>query len=491
MKFKAQGIYRDIAITFLTEFAVLAGFFIIYRLLANYLGPNGLGEYSLMKRLISLFQPFLFLGLGVGLSRYLAMANDKNQRKGYMQAGGGVIVLVTVAFLVIINIFKVQFSTVFFGGSSHADLVAPFSVLLAGIIFHTLVYSFFRGGLMTVSFNALQAINLTVMPVMLIIFLQDADIKVLIYSTGWWTLAISFIFSLYFIKNIFLWAQGLKKCFIELLTYSLPRFVGDLFLAGIFSFGPIMAAHTATIKEVGYLSVSQSLLSSAGTIISPLGLILLPKISSLIAKGKRDYVSKKISLLIAATVQCSAFLCLQLVIFSDMIVGYWLGPEFLPAVPTMQVTFIGVFFYNFYIAVRSVLDASVVRPINTINLLVSFIFLVLISFILAYSFASIGKIVALSAAFTIALALLGILTYLYIKKIYPEEGYTKDINSFLVGTSFSAVIALIALALKPLIVSSIFTLIFFEAVAGLAYLLILFWIKTDWLLTIKDILIQE
>jgi O-antigen/teichoic acid export membrane protein len=92
MKFRAQGIYRDIVITFLTEFTVLAGFFIIYRLLANYLGPNGLGEYSLMKRLISLFQPFLFLGFGVGLSRYLAMANDKNQRKGYMQAGGGVIV---------------------------------------------------------------------------------------------------------------------------------------------------------------------------------------------------------------------------------------------------------------------------------------------------------------------------------------------------------------------------------------------------------------
>lgn len=491
MKFKTQGIYNDIAITFLVEFTVLAGFFIIYRLLANYFGPDGLGEYSLIKRLVSLFQPFLFLGFGVGLSRYLAIANDKNQRRGYMQAGGGAIALATLVFLVIINIFKNQFSSIFFGGNDYVDLVLPFSMLLAGIIFHTLIYSFFRGNLMIGSFNALQVVNLTLMPVALIFFLRGTDIKELVYSTGWWTLAISLLFSLYFIKDIFLWVRDLKKYFIELIKYSFPRFAGDLLLAGIFSFGPIIAAHAATIKEVGYLSVSQSLLSSAGTIVSPLGLILLPKISGLIAKGEKDYVSKKISLLIAATVQCSAFLCLQLVIFSDMIVEHWLGPEFLPAVPVMQITFVGVFFYNFYVATRSVLDASIVKPVNTINLLASFIFLALLSFILAYFFVSIGKIVALNIAFTIALAFLGIMTYLCIKEVYPEEGYTKDINSFFIGASLSAAIALIALMLKPLITFSIFNLIFFEVVAGLTYLLILFWIRTDWLVAIKDVLIQE
>ena len=86
MKLKFSGFYGDVMLTSVVEIAVLFGFFITYRLLAFFWGPDGVGVYSLIRRAIGLFQPFLFLGLGVGLSRYLAVAKDVAQRRGYLQA---------------------------------------------------------------------------------------------------------------------------------------------------------------------------------------------------------------------------------------------------------------------------------------------------------------------------------------------------------------------------------------------------------------------
>ena len=60
MKFKLRPFFKDISLIFITEAIVLIAFFIIYRLIAKNFGPEGVGQYSLVKRVFGFLQPLLF-----------------------------------------------------------------------------------------------------------------------------------------------------------------------------------------------------------------------------------------------------------------------------------------------------------------------------------------------------------------------------------------------------------------------------------------------
>lgn len=70
MKFKLRPIFKDISLTFITQAIVLVSFFFIYRLIAKNFGPEGVGEYSLIRRVLGFFLPLLLLGLGIGIPHY-------------------------------------------------------------------------------------------------------------------------------------------------------------------------------------------------------------------------------------------------------------------------------------------------------------------------------------------------------------------------------------------------------------------------------------
>jgi len=146
-KFKLRPIFKGISLTFTTEAIVLVAFFVIYRLIGKNFGPEGVGEYSLIKKVIGFLQPLLLLGLGIGLPRYIAMSQDKGERSSYTKSGVLVVAILIFIFLIFINLFKEQFAKIFFGTITYTNLVFPFSLFLAGLTLHALVYSYFRGRL--------------------------------------------------------------------------------------------------------------------------------------------------------------------------------------------------------------------------------------------------------------------------------------------------------------------------------------------------------
>jgi len=492
MKFKIKPFFKDISLTFITEAAVLIAFFFIYRLIAKNFGSEGVGEYSLIKRVIGFLQPLLLLGLGVGIPRYIAMSRNKEERSGYIKAGGLTIGFLTLIFLIFINLFKESFVKIFFGTTNYSNLVLPFSLFLAGAVFHTLVYSYFRGRLLVKTFNFLQITNLALVPLIILIFFRNITIEKLITLIGVTTFLIAFLFSLSFAKEIFVHSQKWQtnKALNELMKYGLPRFPGDFALAGLLSFGSIFAAHFASIKEVGYLSVSQSLLSGIGAMVVPLGLILLPKVSNLIADGRHGEIKKNLDYLIGVTIQLSIFICFQLIIFADVIIKYWLGLEFIDAVPIMRIIFLSIFFYTFYMAIRSVLDASKVKPINTINVFISLGVFLTIGGILLFLVKFLSPIISLSIAFTSGLICLGVLTYTSIRKIYPEK-FKEDFKYLWTGLAFNILLGGIAVIFKSFIISKFYYLISFEIFIGIIYLLILWLLKMEWIKQIPKIVFKN
>jgi O-antigen/teichoic acid export membrane protein len=491
MKFRLRPFFKDILLTFFTQAIILIALIFVYRLIAQNFGPEGLGEYSLIKRAISFLQPILLLGLGVSIPRYIAISENKEERSGYMKSGGLALGVFTVFFLILINLFKEFFAKIFFGTIDYINFVLPLSFFLVGSILTAFMYSYFRGRLFVKTFNFLHIINLALVPFIIIIFFEEIAIEKLITLIGLITFLIAFIFFIFSVKEFFIFLPKwqIKKAWDELLKYGAPRLPGDFALAGLLSLGPIFAAHFVSIQEVGYLSVSQSLLYTVGAVMAPLGLVLLPKVSNLIANGKQEMMKDNLNFLIAAIIQCSVFLCVQSIIFADIIIKYWLGAEFLNAVPVMRIIFLSIFFYIFYVAIRSVLDAVKVKPLNTINLFMSLgVFLGISVILLLLNIFSL--IISLSVAFTSGLICLGVLTYISVRKIYSEN-IKNDIYFLGVALAINIFLGGLAIFLKPFIVLKFHYLILFIVGIGLIYLLTLWLLKMKWIRQIYKIIFEE
>lgn len=482
MNFNIKPFFKDIFLTFAAEALVLVSFFIAYRLIAGSYGPDGVGEYSLVKRAVGFLQPFLLLGLGVGLPRYIAIAQDEKQKRAYIKAGAVFVAVGVLASLIVINIFKTQFAETFFGAGAYADLIFPFSLFLAGLVLHTLVYSCFRGASRVVLFNSLQIINLALTPVLLFFILRYAGIGRVVGIIGVLTCVISLAFFLFFWKDVLapVGARRFLDSAKEMLVYSFPRFVSSLIYAGLISLPPILAAHFASVKEAGYLSVSQSLLAAAGSVIAPLGLVLLPKISNMISQKREEEIKENVGYLIGAAVQCSIFICCQMVIFADVIINYWLGPGFSSAVIVARIVFLSMISSFVCGCIGNVLEASKVKPINLFNLLASFFLFLILSGLMLFVYKIFSPAVSLSIAFSCGMTLLGVLTYAAVRKIYPDDN-KKDGGYFISAVAINAVIALAAIFAKPALAASLFFFAGFEIAAGLLYLVTLWAVKIDWI----------
>ncbi len=292
MKMRLRPIFKTVSLTLVAEIAVIMSIFIVYRLVAERFGPQGLGEYSLIKRVASLLQPLFLLGVGTGLPRFIAMAQSAEQRGAYIKVGASIVIIFTSFLLTGVNLFDGYFSVIFFGSSSYKGLVIPFSLFSIGLVLTSLVYSYFQGRLLSLYFNLIRVLNLAVIPIVIMILLKNSGIWEIILINGIAISAISIIFSLFFIKEVIFKIN--KKLFrgslIELFSYSLPRLLTSVIYIALISLGPIFAVHFASMQEAGFLSVSQNLLSVTVVVITPLSLVLLPKISNLIVQKRESEI---------------------------------------------------------------------------------------------------------------------------------------------------------------------------------------------------------
>ena len=490
MKFQLQVIFKHIVLTYITQLMILVAFLYVYRLIGNRLGAEAVGQYALAKRAVSLLSPVLLLGFAMGMPRYIAMSRDKQQRSAHLQAGF-VAVLLALVFLICMCLFRESFAKLLLGTAEYANLILPLALLLAGFILHSLVYSFFRGRLFVKTFNTLQILNLALVPLAALVLAGNISIDNVLILIGSMNIVVSLVF-LSFSKALFVRTERsqLMESLKDLLRYSLPRIPGSFALSGFFSLGPILAAHFASVEDAGYLSISQSLLSMAGTAIAPIGLVLLPKVSRMIMLGREDRIREHVNYLIGASIQLSVFIAAQAFIFADSIIHYWLGPQFLEAVPLMQIASCSIFFYLFYRTVGSILDATRVRPINAINLFISLGFSLLVAGVLVFMVDAVSPIIGLSIAFASGLTSLGILSYVSIRRLYSGK-LRKDVEYFLIATVISAVMGGTAVLAKPFLILGLHYLVCFEILSGMIYLLILWLLRTDWLRQLPQILLSK
>ncbi len=379
---------RDYQITFLTEFLVLLSQIVVFKLAASFLANQGFGEYALTRRTISFATPVLLLGMGIGLTRYLAFATaDSTKSENSYPYFVCAFLIVTTAvslFLVALNLFAPEGAYLFFGNKGYQFLILPLSLSILGICFHTLAYSYFRGHLSMLPANLLQFINLGIIP-LAVFALPEISVSRLFTVMGLGWIATSGIV-IFLISKKSPWKNfsfnQFKDKSKELLSYGLVRLPGDFGMAALLTLPATLTAHITGIEKAGYVAFGISILNLLGTMFAPIGLVLLPKASKMVAQKEFPLLKEHLLKLLKVSLAVTAIAVIFFELFAPDIIRLYLGEGFEGAVNILRVILIGALPYTAYVVLRSSLDAVYVRPKNVKNILLA------LSFFLSVSLAS-------------------------------------------------------------------------------------------------------
>lgn len=406
---------RDLVITFIVQFIVLASGIIVYKLAANMLGVGGFSEYALSRRIISFIQPVLLVGLGVGLPRYIAYAHTgKNLEKPdtYFAGGLAILILFVLTVTLMINLTKDNISFLIFGSSTYSYLILPLSLMLIGVVIHSACYSYFRGRLMMVRANFLQMINMGIVPILAFIMSKTTEDVLEITGLSW--LVVSILFLFWITINLRWDNSKVVSCTKELLLYGVRRVPGDIGLAALLTLPASFTAHVVGVKEAGYVAFGTSLLNMTGGFFAPVGTILLPKASQIIATKDINMLRYYTFKLLRITISLTVIGTILFEVFADKIIGLYLGKSFSEVVLIAKVIMVGGVVYPVFTLMRSIVDAYHTRAINSKNILFSLLSFLLLS---ATAIFFVKGPIYIAACLVISIFLLSSLTILEIRKI--------------------------------------------------------------------------
>jgi O-antigen/teichoic acid export membrane protein len=400
--------------TLLTESAILASQLIAYRLAASYLGKEGFSEYALARRTISLLQPAAILGLGVGIPRYVALAAGRRPGDvpdNYLASGLLIVAGALAVCLTLLNLLKGPAAFVFFGSAQYRDLIPAVGLFLLGLALHMACEGYFRGRLDMARANVLRFINLGIMP--LIVFPVFGYSTASVLSALGAALGASSAVALLFTG----FGSGVTRLpgnARELLVYSLGRVPADVMQLAFLSLPALLFAHFQGMGPAGLVAFSTSVIALLCSLGPPINSVLLPEASSMIGRGDFESLRRRVSQILALALATVTLSVVIIEVFATPIFRLYLGRSFDDAVPIVRVVILGAVPFVVYQSQRSVIDAFRVAPINSRNMLISFVVFLLGSSAVYLKLAPPAFILA---AFVAGLYVLGILTLFEIKKI--------------------------------------------------------------------------
>jgi O-antigen/teichoic acid export membrane protein len=396
----------DYGITFLAEFATLAAGLLVLRLAAWHWGPSGFGEYVLVRRTLALVQLPVLCNMGIALSRFVAISKvgGRCTRQSYLVAATIVAVgAATVASLVLMGA-AAPVAVLMFGDTRYARLVRAVGLAVPGIVLHSVAYGYFRGRLQMLTANALQIVNLGVVPVLIFAIPHITVLQAVIALAACWN-----VVAIVAIAGP-LWSAVREShgssmpAVRELLRYGLPRVPGEFALAALFALPTTLAAHFGGIEQAGFVGLGVSLLSLVGSMFAPLGQIVLPSVSTMAAQGETAALRRGVWRLWLASVTIAAAMVVVLAGFARQLIVLYVGSAFLPAVPVTRLLLLAGVPYVTYVVLRNVLDALDTRPLNARNLVVALLLFAIVALVA-------GRPEAVAGALVIAVTVLGLLSF--------------------------------------------------------------------------------
>lgn len=367
-------VLRDVGLTAAASLANFIAGLLVISIFGHLLGVVLLGEYLLLRRVAAWLQPFTHLGLGVALPRYIAYSKERypGAEYEYFLAALACIVLLSSGVGIAFFLLQVPLGHVLFGSLHNVYFVRPLFLLMLGVSAQIAVYGYYRGCLSMKRASALQVSAALVPLLSAITLFFTQSVATMVSVSGCTLFVVASAFAIPIFRSLRpAHFQHIHTRAIELLKYSIPRIPGDFSNGALLALGPVVASHFLPITRVSSLLVGLSILSAASVSTEPLGLVFLPKVSMMLAANRLAEVRVYVTHLISACMDVSIFLTTQVIVFADILVHALAGPGLKEEISVIRLVLIGVPFFLFFTALRSVLDAGSARPLNARNLLVA------------------------------------------------------------------------------------------------------------------------
>lgn len=406
---------RDYTSTFLTQFADLGCQVLAYKLAAHYLGKQGFSEYAVARRAISTIYPVCLLGLGVALPRYIAISladRDEGVQDRFFGASVWCVAVAVALAVALMNVGSSSFSYLIYGESSYRGLVFPISTIIVGLCLHSLAYGYFRGHLRMDRANLLQLVNSGMVPLVVLSW-KARSVGTVLGEIGLLTILVSSL-ALLFTP----WQKVASNCRSEvkaLLRYGIPRMPGDLALIALLGLPTFLVAHQVGVQNAGYVAFSISVLSMIAAVFAPIGLVLLPKASGLIARGANDELKAHLSTVLRLSLIVSGFLTIATEISAGALIRAYLGRDFSEVPTLVRIAMLGAVPYAVYSALRSAVDARHFKAINSRNCAIALAILAVCSGLLILMHDKLA--IRLILPLPLSLLILGILTWREAKRV--------------------------------------------------------------------------
>ncbi|HYW24225.1 MAG TPA: lipopolysaccharide biosynthesis protein [Terriglobales bacterium] len=363
------ALVHDTATTMIAEALVLVGGLLFYGIAARYFDPTGVGVLVLVKRAGGLLTPAVFLGLQTGLPRCIAQARAIGSDPSPLVLAGSAILAVALTVALLPVLLLPGATTRALMGLDMPVLAVPLAFTLASVIVYGAVRGFYFGLLRIPRANLVQVAAVAVAPIIaLVVWHPSPAAAVAAAGLATMLVAVAGGLPLLGVAGRPRPAAELRSAGLELLRYSTPRMPGDLAIAALMSVGTLWAARFADLHTVGYLSISQSLLSAVTAAFIPLSAVILPRAAALVVAGQADQIRTRLRLLVRLTLIGSVFVTLQGVVFADTVLYWWLGPQFSSGAAVLRLVLAGVPFLALFFSLRSLVDAASATPYHTYNL---------------------------------------------------------------------------------------------------------------------------
>jgi O-antigen/teichoic acid export membrane protein len=170
------------------------------------------------------------------------------------------------------------------------------------------------------------------------------------------------------------------------------------------------------VQEGGYIAFGVSLLNMVGALFTPVGVVLLPKASQMLAEGASEELRVHIASLVKFTILVALAFTILFELFAGILIRLYLGEDFQTTAFITRIVALGALPFALYYVLQGLIDAYHTKAVNAVNSLCSLmVFLVACSAALLFN-----PMVVIPCAFVGAIFVLGFLTVRESRRILQQ-----------------------------------------------------------------------
>lgn len=375
---------KDIAITFAAQMLIMLTFLIVNKIVSNGLGIENYGLYSLIKKNSAVISMVMLGGMGIALPRYFALYKGRNdiQKSNYIAIASILFVIVVSVICTLSGIILSNFFENIIIGTHNLKLYLITFLYSFSIALSSYIYAFYRGSGNFIKYNLTQIIVQILLLGSTFFFKEKIVDLFLIWSI------LTLVYSLYELyrilrntlietdKNNFF--KKLKSAINEISTYGITRLFGDLVLFSFYAIPLIYSNTKFGNLETAYFSVGITLSNMITPLFGLLGMVLLPYVSEQIANNQHSLIKATVNKLVLLYLIISSLISILLIQFLPFFIELLFSSEYLISINIVKIIVWSVIAQSIYLLLRNPLDAVSKAPLNTFNLIISFICMVLL-----------------------------------------------------------------------------------------------------------------